>query len=154
MGTPGWPEADIEDLKRTWTAESTAKIASRLGRTRNAVIGMAHRLGLPRKAPSGNPHPRRKPSSPRKAKPPKKVAPKPPIQKPVDNSPVSLMEAGISQCRAVIESLKDENGFAMVCGKPIVEGQSFSFCSEHLQRFTTQRGYRDVTSDSINKKLQ
>lgn len=151
MGMPGWPQGDIETLKQLWPDESSAAIAGVLGRTRNAIIGMAHRLGLPIKNKSGDTRkgqeraPRRVAQRPRKIRVVRKVGP------PEQSQPISLMKAGRFHCRAIIESERDEDGLAMVCGKPIVRGQAFSFCSECLQRFTTTRGYRDVNSPGIVK---
>lgn len=43
-----WTEKLVEQLKQLWTdGLSTAEIGRRLGITKNAVIGKAHRLGLP-----------------------------------------------------------------------------------------------------------
>jgi GcrA cell cycle regulator len=43
-----WPEATIAQLKTLWAdGYSTPEIGRRLGLTKNAVVGKAHRLGLP-----------------------------------------------------------------------------------------------------------
>ncbi len=48
-----WTRAEIETLAQMWQAGATARaIAAVLGRSRNAVIGMAHRAGCaPRPSP-------------------------------------------------------------------------------------------------------
>ena len=69
-----WTPADIETLAQMWQAGATARaIAAVLGRSRNAVIGMAHRAGCaPRSSPirprgSGAPHPARPAAVPGRA---------------------------------------------------------------------------------------
>jgi len=42
-----WPETDLQYLKDNWIKLPTIAIANHVGRTKNAVIGRAHRLGLP-----------------------------------------------------------------------------------------------------------
>lgn len=54
MSTSIWTDDAVAELRRRWEAGETASaIAKALGRrfTRNAVIGKAHRLGLPARAP-------------------------------------------------------------------------------------------------------
>lgn len=61
-----WPDADVATLKRMWGKRGTrvADIARALGRTRNAVIGKARRLGMARlQAPTRGPDARRKEAS-------------------------------------------------------------------------------------------
>lgn len=43
-----WSGSDTERLRALWGAVSAMAIARILGRTRNAVIGRAHRAGLKR----------------------------------------------------------------------------------------------------------
>jgi hypothetical protein len=42
-----WKTSEVEYVRRWWGTLSALKIARTLGRTRNAVIGAAHRAGLP-----------------------------------------------------------------------------------------------------------
>lgn len=43
-----WPRADVDRLVELWTQGlSGAAIARKIGRSKNAVVGKAHRLGLP-----------------------------------------------------------------------------------------------------------
>jgi hypothetical protein len=44
----GWTEDRIAILRRDWGNKLAANIADELGCSRNAVIGKAHRLGLPK----------------------------------------------------------------------------------------------------------
>lgn len=56
-----WPEETIQQLRNLWDEGlSTAAIAMRLGVTKNAVVGKAHRLDLP-----GRPSPIRREGDPR-----------------------------------------------------------------------------------------
>ena len=43
-----WSPDDKAILHKLWGRETMAAIAKKLGRTRNAVAGMAYRMGLPR----------------------------------------------------------------------------------------------------------
>lgn len=134
MGRPTWAPEHLAMLKEHWPTKSSGEIAAMLGKSRGAVMGMKRRLGLEAKIPSGNRHGH----GPRVRKPEPQYL------------PVSLMEARPNQCRAVLDGLKDKDGLAMVCGKPIVWGQPFSFCSKHLAEYTTKGGYR-VRSEPLTK---
>lgn len=48
-GEPEWPEADVIRLRALWPdqAKSTAAIGREIGYSKAAVVGKAHRLGLP-----------------------------------------------------------------------------------------------------------
>ena len=136
-----WTPDQVEILKKSWPTKTGGEIAAMTGKTRNAVMGMAHRLKLPPKAPSGG---KRKSFKRFKSKQIKvTVAEKLP-------EPVPLMEARHGQCRAIIEGIKDKDGLAMVCGKPTVWNKPFSFCSEHFEQYTT-RGSNYVRSYPIIK---
>lgn len=147
-----WTQGEDDILTDVWMDKTPAEIAEILGKTRNAIIGRASRLNLPKKAPGRTPGASRKPRAPYVRK-PKPVVTTPP---PTPQGPIPLIEATAFQCKAVIDGIKDENGLAMVCGKPIVEGKAFSFCSEHFKRFTTtsNRGVAHVGNQPINKQLQ
>jgi hypothetical protein len=45
-----WDESDITLLKNLWGKQSASIIGDRIGKTKNAVIGKAHRLKLPPQA--------------------------------------------------------------------------------------------------------
>ncbi len=62
-----WTDERIELLKKLWAdGLSGNQIAAELGGiTRNAVIGKAHRLGLPGRPRSGGPNPKKRSSRPR-----------------------------------------------------------------------------------------
>lgn len=50
-----WAESDIATLKYLWGNVSTSIIGDRIGKSKNAVIGKAHRLGLENLNVSRNP---------------------------------------------------------------------------------------------------
>ena len=51
-----WDPERIALLAKLWSEERpTPAIAARLGTTKNAIVGKAYRLGLPRRAPSNRP---------------------------------------------------------------------------------------------------
>src|SRR5262245_6418084 len=102
---PAWTAEQIEDLRRSWPQQSASIIAARLNRSRNSIIGKAHRLDLttPDRVPVPKPHPRhRKPSRPKlylinMTKPIEPIQEEPP---PYD--PVSLMDLRFNHCRAIV----------------------------------------------------
>ncbi|MBI1243780.1 MAG: hypothetical protein GC202_02150 [Alphaproteobacteria bacterium] len=73
MSTPrsaedSWTPAQIDDLTRLWNEGlRTAEIGARLGKSKNAAVGKAHRLGLP---PRPNPIKRAYVPKPAPVKPP------------------------------------------------------------------------------------
>ena len=66
-----WAESTVTRLRELWSeGHSTAEIGRRLGVSKNAVVGKAHRLDLPaRPSPIG----RAGPSGPRPPRPPKAI---------------------------------------------------------------------------------
>lgn len=109
-----WTDERIEELKSLWSEGlTTGEIGKRLGVSKNAVVGKAHRLGL-----KGRPSPikRTKPSRPA-APPPKEPEPK--IR--------SLVDLSANTCRWPIGDPR-EPGFHF-CGKPTADGKPY--CSEH-----------------------
>ena len=72
-----WFGNRCERLKALWPKYTASQIAKMFGDvTRNAIIGKANRLKLPRKKPSGNTHPRPRPKPKPVALPP--LPPEPP----------------------------------------------------------------------------
>lgn len=144
-----WTDERIATLKQLWGAGlSASQIANRLGGlTRNAVIGKAHRLGLPSRGPSTKP--RKKPSSsrpkhsyqdarwangsePRAAAPtPKPVAlPPPPAPEPVPAAMVAFADLEPHHCRYIPGEPAGEH--TMCCGAPAVLGKPY--CEAHVRR--------------------
>lgn len=153
-----WTEEKNKQLRQLWEKMTASQIAAILGCTRNAVIGAANRLGM-RKIPI-DPNKPRKPRKQRRPRPQKLteatlVAPQqdeekimaklpPPIEPPPEaqNSlsvGVPLLDAKVGACRAIIGSTDDGRALAVVCGKPVDLGNTFSFCPEHMAQFTVPR---------------
>ena len=145
-----WTEAVIAELRRLWTEGlSTAEIGRRLGVSKNAVVGKAHRLALdPRPSPI-----RRVPGEAVAAPTPRRVSgptlpPLPPVAHPIITQPtitrstVALPEAAIApaalapvrpaaQLRPVMPSTPRTGGSRYsACCWPIGEPgtASFHFC--------------------------
>ena len=138
-----WSEERKTALKNLWPTHTGSQIAKILGVSRNAVVGMAHRMKLVSKSPhrSQGGRPKREPEPVLFFRPP-------PIERPVPTQPwsgpsVPLLDAKADQCRAIVGSTDDFRGLATVCGDKIVEGQSFSFCAYHLSKYTL-KPYRRV----------
>lgn len=73
MGQLNWNAAAIDKLRKLWAeGHSTAEIARRMGGTKNAIVGKAHRIGLPgRPSPIRiEPAPKRPERAPRQTLPP------------------------------------------------------------------------------------
>lgn len=71
MSEHDWTDAKIADLRKLWgEGHATAEIGRRIGFSKNAVVGKAHRLDLP-----ARPSPIRVAGSGRPAQPPKPRAP-------------------------------------------------------------------------------
>src|SRR5215207_10989777 len=43
-----WTDAEVDTLRELWGSLSASKIGARISRTKNAVIGRARRIGLPK----------------------------------------------------------------------------------------------------------
>ena len=103
-----WNDERIAQLMSLWEEGlTTGEIGKRLGVSKNAVVGKAHRLGL-----NGRPSPIKRVA---KAEPPK------------DNRIRSVVELSALTCRWPIGDPKDP-GFHF-CGARIVTGQPY--CAEH-----------------------
>jgi hypothetical protein len=153
LATRGWKYDEDKILGELWCNKEVPvpEIAHRLGRSRNAVIGRAHRLQLPTrgrlKAYNNNAIPTaRKPR--RKAKrgfvlpsisDSSRVAPTPIVTEHYDGSGVEFMDIGYGQCRAVMASSHDRHGLAVFCGQPVPSGSKFSFCRHHLELYVNAK---------------
>lgn len=144
-----WSDDEDKALMELWEDKtlSTADIADKIPRSKNSIIGRAHRLGLPHRDGS-----RRgvKPGTPRRPKTmakflpgviqPMPQPPPPDPTKPFEPIGVPLLEAEIHQCRAIVG--KDERGLAIFCGHSFSSGSHLSFCSWHLRDYTVAPRYR------------
>lgn len=120
---PTWSEEKIAKLRELWPDRSLglSEIGRRLGMSRNAVSGKAHRLHLeprpcPIKAgPSKKPEPERATDRPRPQRKPVRVEQQPEIYKPEPKC-----------CWPIGEP--SQKGFRY-CDAPVVPG--YSYCPEH-----------------------
>lgn len=137
-----WTEEDKDFLRQNWKGHSAGVIAKKLGRTRNAVMGAVHRLGLiqtPRKTVLPKKELSRAPGA--KLRGGRTIVLIPPKEAPAiaQNQPVvgvPFLEAVQGQCRAVIGSSDDSRGLVTFCGRPISRNSTFSFCDDHLAQYT------------------
>lgn len=113
-----WNEARVGELVQLWQAGlSTAEIGRRLGISKNAVVGKAHRLDLPaRPSPIRNP-------APRASAPPRRAAQAPaePRFSPLHAGPPCQWPHG--------HPGQEEFHF---CGQPSLPGKPY--CPEHAAR--------------------
>lgn len=147
MASKNWTEQELNKVRELWADHaSTKEISEALGRSRNSVIGAAHRLGLPM----------HKNSFQRGRRTAKKTTPKiryryvrtVPLPLPAPAplltaiEPVPFMELREHHCRAVIGSSHDLHGLALFCGLPKVDGTSW--CAYHADLYFRRDG--DVRS--------
>lgn len=118
-------------------------------RTKNAIIGRAGRIGLPKKkrvrggigAKLCLKLERRKPR--RKSIPPQPMLDIFPEPLGFDPIRVPLLEAGFDHCRAIVESSSvSRSGQTIVCGHSVPMGQPYMFCKHHLAIYTAPRPSR------------
>ena len=114
----GWTDEQIEELKSLWgEGLTTGDIGKRLGVSKNAVVGKAHRLGL-----QGRPSPIRRGQEQEI-----EVAdPKPRKRQSKKTHPTVDLSA--HTCRWPIGDPRDPDFH--FCGKPCVPGKPY--CAEHV----------------------
>lgn len=140
-----WADWETEIVKTCWGKpnESAGTIAKKLdGKSRNAVIGKAHRLRLvTTRKPSSHqglviPPRGKQEKKPKKPKwmttPPTFLPPDRPI---ADIDPISIMKLTSITCKAVVGSGCD--GLAVYCGDEVFPGQSW--CPAHCAIYFTTR---------------
>jgi GcrA cell cycle regulator len=154
-----WTPYEISVLKANWNNLTPREIAPMVNKTRNAVIGKAHRLKLLHKGlqktedvPEADiislPIPEKKkrvrkykpvppPEKKKRVRKYKPVPPKPIVEAtPIDNRiPIGLMELRTNTCRAPVGY--DRNGLATYCGCKTFPGKPF--CPEHCQLFYIEK---------------
>lgn len=159
MNKPAWTKEEDALLTKLWEKgkQSAPEIGREVGRSKNSVIGRAHRLGLGKKKSGGSrpgrkakvvdPKPIEPPKSPKRPgkafvfkpsteadrKPPQYIAP---TQKWAGEG-VHLLDTTHGQCRAILGSSDDARGLAICCGKRVKEGTGLSFCPDHYAVYTT-----------------
>jgi len=107
-----WTDDRIAKLKKLWAEGlTTGEIGKRLGVSKNAVVGKAHRLGL-----KSRPSPIRRPT--------KKAAPKKEVSK-----VFTLADLTNQTCRWPHGDPKEDDFH--FCGKPVVQGKPY--CSDHCE---------------------
>lgn len=148
---PGeWTDAEIKTLTEMWDDGLAASAISKvMGKTRNAIIGKFHRLGLYRRTKELLKADGRaktvKPKKPKTEKPAKRWAkPRPPaawtpkpteIVMPEVSKRVSLLHVREGQCRAIVDYTDKKLDQAICCGEPVTVGrlsrQPISWCAYH-----------------------
>lgn len=139
-----WTDADIQhmtDLARA--GQSAAQVGKALGRSRNAVLGKAHRIGLcfgPQKDPgqAGKKPTRRKPPRPSSAAAAPEIAAPPPAAKPAPRitgryAPAPLLDLRDDQCRFPLWQPGDAVRNCCGAERDIVD----PYCPEHMKRTHT-----------------
>jgi GcrA cell cycle regulator len=136
-----WTEEHKNVLREMWGRGIPAiDIGFEIGRSKNAVLGMAHRLGLPKHAYTMK---QKKPREVARKPVPIKVKAKealPPQDVPpivFTSSGVSFLEVRDSQCHAIIG--RDDDRFSLVryCGNPVKGDESY--CPFHCSVFFNPR---------------
>lgn len=104
-----WTDDRIAKLKKFWSdGLTTGEIGKRLGVSKNAVVGKAHRLKL-----KGRPSPIRRAGT--------KPAPK------KETHVYTLADLNSQTCRWPIGDPKEEDFY--FCGKPVIQGKPY--CLDH-----------------------
>lgn len=134
-----WSDEEVEQIKAWWAAGvSAGEIAKRLdGKTRSAVLGKLHRIGVPQRVQNLSRVPKSKPKKRKLVvkKTRQNPRPKPKTQRaflwdqePVSSNPVTLLDRRPDQCAWPIS--KEGEPF-MMCGGPKAPGSSY--CRHHLR---------------------
>jgi GcrA cell cycle regulator len=135
MAIDNWTAEEKSILIEHWDSNKSAQeISNMLGtKSRNAVIGKAHRLGLasrkkaspprnPTKVPkvaNDNTEPKMAKIRTIKAKPPTKLSAEVPL--PTGQHPITIMELTSNTCRAIVG--RGSNGLATYCGEEVFPGK-------------------------------
>ena len=164
-----WTDDAIRELRRLWSeGYSTAEIGRRMGISKNAVVGKAHRLDLP-----GRPSPIRTGKSPRPPRAPRR----PPVPKLADTMPLSSLRGG--NIPTIVEriaptpaptrrvTIAQRRIGSHPCCWPIGEPGTPAFrfcddpapldvpyCDEHARRAYKPRRRRDATDEILLAQLQ
>lgn len=138
-----WSPAHVATLRELWADPDMS--ASAIGRelgdlSRNAVIGKAHRIGLPKRQAVK----RAAPEKMRAIKPARVPPPKPIVAPPVvraDGAPVTLLTVRECECRFPVGPVPTD-GNMPVCGHAVARG---AYCAGHAAiTYVPQREKRVV----------
>lgn len=148
-----WNDERVEMLKKLWAEGlSATEIGKRMNTSKNAIIGKAHRMGLPSRPSPIRTKDRAKPKKstpkktaqpvvePVKSQPEPKPEPKPAKEPAQEHSPVLTTKRG--QC-AWPFSDPDKPDFRF-CGKPALCGKPY--CQEHYDIAYIQPRLKDGSS--------
>lgn len=142
-----WTQDEVNLLTSLWNQGQTATvIAGQLGKSRNSVIGKAHRLKLNKRAPTpakkgeGRRRVRRAPA-PSRRKPTASaaifVAPAPILPPQKIEGGVSILDLEHHHCRAIVGT--GDDGMARYCGGHKAgmasTGHPSSYCAEHGAKY-------------------
>ena len=164
-----WTDDAIRKLRQLWSeGHSTAEIGRRVGISKNAVVGKAHRLDLPaRPSPIRTGSTQRSPHAPRRQ----------PVPRLADTMPLASLRGGnictIVECRAptaaqarratVASRRVGSHPCCWPIGEPGTTGFRFCddpapldvpYCDEHTRRAYMARRRRDATDEMLLAQLQ
>lgn len=126
-----WSADHEQTLRELWSTHTASILGGILGKSKNAVIGKAARMGLTKGSSSSRPvHSR---SRPARVRPPRVAALKPPVPEPVVYVPpvdggLHILELRHHHCREVIGHGSDQ--LARYCGATR-KSTATGFCEYH-----------------------
>lgn len=126
-----WTQSNVIELKRRWGEGTAAKaIGTGMGKSKNAVIGKAHRLNL-EKHPYALGARVRKTPKPRKSRAKPKFHLRPVVRTAVDVVPLQIPfhESKAYECREITGRGLD--GLPLFCGHPVALPH-LSYCGRHF----------------------
>lgn len=128
-----WSDVQVEILRELWADPdmSASAIAKKIGGvSRNAVIGKAHRIGLPKRQPVKRAAPAKvqveKPVPVQKVSVPPRIVVPPPLHRD-DGAPVTILSVRECECRFPVGPVPS-GGEMQVCGHAVARG---AYCAAH-----------------------